>query len=439
MHVDTASRDDVDRTWSRRPLSGPASPFPRPAVRRAMPADADELLTRTAAVERVRALRTTTRESATTESVPLEAVDGRVLAEPVVASADSPPRDTATMDGFAVRAADDGPRRLRDGEVFPEDDPPDLPPGQAIRIATGAPLPDGADAVVKREDATRSGGRVQTPPVDAGTYVYRRGSNVAAGETLFEAGERLGPKDAILLRDLDVEPVTVRRRPSVGVLATGTEIHEGRQPDLDSPMLCGLVTAWGAAADFAGAVPDEADRVEEAITGLAADHDVVMTTGGTSVGHKDHVVRSLDALGEVLFHGVGVRPGKPIAVARLPDHDAVAFAIPGKPVGALTVATLVARPYFRGTDALPSTPATMSVDLAMGAAGFEYAVPVTIDDGTAVPMGHPASSLDIDDTTFDASIVSRSTRATRADGFVITETDLAAGETVRVVPYDVVQ
>ena len=186
-------------------------------------------------------------------------------------------------------------------------------------------------------------------------------------------------------------------------------------------------------------MPDDPDRVETEIATLAADHDVVMTTGGTSVGHKDHVVRALDGLGDVVFHGVRVRPGKPIAVARLPDHDAVAFAIPGKPVGALTVATLVARPFFVGDVRLPTVAAEMAVDLAMGAPGFEYAVPVVLSGGEAVPMGHAASPLPIDETTFDASVVSQSTRATRADGFVLTETDLAAGETVDVVPYDVVQ
>ena len=407
-----------------------------------MLADADELLPRAEAVRRVTSLRTAFGDadaSSGTESVSLEGIDGRTLADPVVATGDHPPTDIATMDGFAVRTADESPRSLRSGEVFPEDDPPDLGPGEAMRVATGAPLPRGADAVVKREDATVTGETVDTPPLPAGTDVYGRGSNVAAGETLFSAGERLTPKDAILLRDLGVEPVTVRRRRSVGVLATGTEIDEGRQADLDSPMLCGLVRAWGADPHFAGAVPDEAGRVEDEIAALAADHDVVVTSGGTSVGHKDHVVRALDTLGEVLFHGVEVRPGKPIAVARLPDHEAVAFAIPGKPLGALTVATLVARPFFVGDDPLPTTAAEMAVDLELGPPPFEYAVPVVLEDGTAVPMGHTTSPLPLDERTFDASVVSQSTRATRADGFLVTGSPLAAGQSVDVVPYTVVQ
>ncbi|MFC6718971.1 molybdopterin molybdotransferase MoeA [Natrialbaceae archaeon GCM10025810] len=391
-----------------------------------------------AAATIVRELREERLKKTETERVPIDRLHGRTLAEPIDAPASIPPHSYATMDGFAFDASEEYPLRVVD-DVFPEDAPEDLESGQAVRIATGAPLPDSANAVLKREDATVEDGRLSGPDLEPGTYVYERGSNVAEGERLFEAGERLSPKDALLLGDLGIDEVAVRRPFDVATLATGTELHEGRRRDLDSPMLAGLVRSWGHDVTHEGTVPDEYDRVADEIVALAAEYGVVVTTGGTSVGKKDHVVRALQDLGEVLFHRVALRPGKPIAVARLDEHDAVVFAIPGKPVGAHAVTTLVARPFFTGDASLPTVSATLAVEVGIGAAGFTYAIPVTLDDGGAMPLGHADSPLAVYEATYDSSVLSSSTRATRADGFVLTERDVSAGETVAVVPYRVVE
>jgi molybdopterin molybdotransferase len=204
-------------------------------------------------------------------------------------------------------------------------------------------------------------------------------------------------------------------------------------------MLAGLIESWGHVSTHEGTVPDEFDRVRDRIAELADAHDVVMTTGGTSVGDKDHVVRALSALGDVLFHRVRIRPGKPIAVAELPAHDAVAIAIPGKPLGAHVITTLIARPFFTGGSQLSSVTATLSSTVGVGPSGFEYVVPVVLEDGEATPLGHVDSPLSVYEDTFDPSVLSSSTRASRADGFVITETGLSAGDTVDVVPYPVVE
>jgi molybdopterin molybdotransferase len=396
--------------------------------------DRSDLLWRRDAVDRVLDLRASFLPGRPVEDVALDAVAGRTLAAAVEAPEDVPAHDRATMDGYAFRAGDGYPLTLGEGETYPEDDPPTIEAGEAVRVATGAALPERADVVVKREDATVEDGRLRGPEVEAGTYVYERASNVAAGETLFAAGERLSPKDAILLGDLGVEAVSVRERFSVGVLATGTEIHEGRSADLDSDMLAGLVRSWGHDATYEGSVPDDYDRVESTVADLAGTHDVVVTSGGTSVGRKDHAVRALDALGEVVFHGVRLRPGKPIGVARLPDHDAVAVAVPGKPVGAHTVASLVGRPLFTGERALPTVTAEMARSLSMGPEGFAYAVPVTLEGEEAMPLGHVDSPLSVYEDTYDPSVLSSSTRATRADGLVLTREALSAGEPVDVVP-----
>jgi molybdopterin molybdotransferase len=401
--------------------------------------DHADLLARDEAVERVLDRRDAAVGRLDAESVPLDEIAGRVLATDVEAPADQPPHSHATMDGFAFNASTGYPYDLVDREVFPEDDPGTVDADEAVRIATGAPLPEGASAVLKVEESSVENGELRGTDLDPGTYVYERGSNVEAGERLFSAGDVLSPKDAILLRDLGVEDVEVRGRFSVGVLATGTEIHEGRIDDLDSPMLAGLVRSWGHDATYEGSVPDDYDTVEDRVSELADEHDVLLTTGGTSVGKKDYVIRALDALGDVKFHRVAVRPGKPIALADLPDHDATAFAIPGKPVGAHTITALVARPFFTGRTDLPTVEAEFTEDVGLGPTGFEYAVPVTLADGEATPLGHVDSALSVYDETFDPSVLSSSTRATRADGFVLTERALSAGEPVRVVPYPSVE
>jgi len=162
-----------------------------------------------------------------------------------------------------------------------------------------------------------------------------------------------------------------------------------------------------------GSVPDEGDRVERRIAELASEADVVVTTGGTSVGKKDYVIDALESLGDVVFHRVRIRPGKPIAVARLPDHDALAVAIPGKPIGAYVSAALVARPLFTGDRTTPTLERTITHDVGLGPEGFEYAIPVTLEGDDATPLGHVDSPLAVYEETFDPSVLSSSTRARR--------------------------
>ena len=401
--------------------------------------DHEDMLWRADAVEPVLRARESALADKATETVGIDALPGRVLAADIVAEANVPAHDHATMDGYAFDATDEYPLGVVDTEVFPEDDPPSIGPGEAVEIATGAPLPPEANAVLKREESTVENGELSGTPLEPGTYTYERGSNVAEGEVLFEAGERVSPKDALLLGDIGRDTVEVVEPFSVAVLATGTEIHEGRQQDLDSPMLSGLASTWGHDPTYEGSVPDEYDRVRTRIAELAAEYDVVLTTGGTSVGHKDYVVRALADLGEVRFHRVRLRPGKPIALATLPEQEATVFAIPGKPVGAHAITTLVARPFFTGRTDLSTVEATLQRDVTLGPEGFEYAVPMTVSAGEAMPLGHVDSELSVYERQFDPSVVSSSTRASRADGFVLTTEDLPGGESVDVVLYPVVE
>ena len=403
-----------------------------------MAADYPDLIWRGEAVEMVRTRATNARATQSTVTRSLDRATGHHLAAPIDADCDLPNADIATMDGYAIDTNDSFPLSVESVEIFPEDEPPALTAGTAMEIATGAPLPAGANAVLKRELAEVENGTLRGPSLEPGTYTYERGSNVAEGERLFERGERLRAKDAIFLADLGYEEVEVSEPFSVAILATGTEIYEGEQTDLDSPMLTGLIRQWGHKPTYVGSVPDERGVVRDRINELAGDYDVVLTTGGTSVGHKDHVISSLQELGTIHFHRVRLRPGKPIAMATIRDGT-TAFAIPGKPVGAYTISTLVMRSFFTTVSSLPTIEATIATALGLGAEGFEYAIPVTVTDGVATPLGSDVSSLHIYEGTFDPSVLSSSTRATRADGFILRTEPIEADEVVDVIPYSVVE
>ncbi|WP_114575450.1 molybdopterin molybdotransferase MoeA [Saliphagus sp. LR7] len=394
-----------------------------------------DLLSRTEAVDRLLALRAECLTERPATTAPIDRIAGRTVAESIDASRDLPARSQATMDGYALDTAADYPLTVV-GERFPESDSGGIEKGEAVRIATGAPLPEGTDAVLRRERAAVEDGRLTGPSIEPGTNVYEHGSNVAGGERIFEKGERLAAPDAILLRDLGIEPVPVHEPLSVGVLATGTEIHEGRSPDRDSPTLAALVREWSHEATLEGSVPDELGRVRERIADLAAVHDVVLTSGGTSLGRKDHAVAALRELGEVVFHGVGIRPGKPVAVADL--DGAVALAVPGKPIAALTAARAVLEPFFTGQRREPTLEATLARDLALGG-DLEYWVPVSLSAGEglpeAMPYGHADSPLALASDRFPAGRVASSTRAARADGAAVLGSDAEAGDRVAVHPY----
>jgi molybdopterin molybdotransferase len=394
-----------------------------------------ELPSRSVAVERIVECRSTALANAATERVELDAIAGRALAADVHAPRDVPPHDYATMDGYAAAAGDDPPLAVVD-EVAPEDGPPEIDPGEAVRIATGAPLPPQADAVLKRENATVADGQLSTWNPAVGTSVHRQGTTATANERLFAAGDRLAPRHAALCRDVGLDTVPVRERFAVGIVATGSEIHGGRQPDRDSEFLANLVRRWGHDPATPETVPDDPAAVRETIESAAADQDVVLTTGGTSVGTADHV-SSVLADHDPLFEGVRLRPGRPVTAAVVDDTPVVA--LPGKPIAAHTAAVLVARPLFAGRTDLPTVTAVPEQRVEMPDADREYAVPVVLDDGRATALGHVDSSLPLYEDHFAPGLVAASTRMTLADGFVLTETALEPDEPVAVVPYSTVE
>lgn len=394
-----------------------------------------EIVPRTWATERLLECRSGVFETLETESVGPDRIAGRTLATAVRAPRDVPPIDYATMDGYAFAATDDGPRTVV-GTVAPEDDPPAIEACETVEIATGAPLPPRADAVLPREDATLIEAGLADPNLVSGTNVNRQGITASAGERLFAAGDRLAPRHAALLSDVGIESVMVRRPWSVAIVATGTEIFEDRQPDRDSDFLAGLVRNWRHGPTPPKTVPDDPDAVEATITEVAATHDAVLTTGGTSVGTADHVSTVLDDH-DLIFAGVTLRPGRPVTAALVEGTPVIG--LPGKPIAAHTAAVCVARALFTGETELPTLSATPARRVEVPDDDIEYAIPIRFDGNEAVPLGHVDSSLPLYRESFAPGLVAASTRATLADGFVLTETALEPGHPVEVIPYSVVE
>jgi len=285
------------------------------------------------------------------ERVPVAAAAGRVLAEDVAARVDLPPFASSAMDGFAVRA-DDLPGRLpivfRIAAGLPADRP--LAPGEAMEISTGGAVPEGADAVVPVENVVETDNTVEIPdPVTSGAHVRPAGGDGRAGDALLEAGTVLGAAQVGALAAAGVAEVLCARRPTVVVLSTGTELRApgeelgpGQIYESNGPMLTAAFEAAGAIVERIGAIPDDEESHRAALErGLAA--DVLVSSGGVSVGPHDLVRRILAELGvEEDFWGVAVRPGKPLAFGS--RGATLVFGVPGNPVSALVAVELFVRP-----------------------------------------------------------------------------------------------
>ena len=280
------------------------------------------------------------------ETTPLASAARRVLACDVKSLVDVPGFDRAMMDGFAVKAADvlgaSPYNRLAlsiVGEVLPgREFDGEMASGQAVQIMTGAPLPRGADAVLPAEATEVDGERLLAQgEVSPGKNVGRRGEDVAAHATVLRAGRRLRPQDLGLLSSIGAGQVEVVRRPRVRLVITGDELlPPGATPlgcriaDANSPMLESLVRRDGGEADNPGIVPDDPKAL---VAALSADADVVLVSGGSSVGCDDHAPRLLAEHGELAIHGVAMRPSSPTGMGRL-GHRLV-FLLPGNPVSCL--------------------------------------------------------------------------------------------------------
>ncbi|WP_003544424.1 gephyrin-like molybdotransferase Glp [Desulfotomaculum nigrificans] len=298
------------------------------------------------------------------ETVPLLQGLNRILARDITALEDVPGFDRSTMDGYAVRARDtfgatESLPAYVDvtGEVMMgQEAVGKLGSGQAWLIPTGGMLPPGADAVVMVEyteelDTNTIG---ITKPVAPGDNMVRRGEDVAAGSVVLTAGRRLRPQDLGLLSAVGVTEVPVMLPVKVGILSTGNELVGPDQPaapgkvrDINSYTLYGQVLEAGGIPKLYGIIQDNFDALQAAMRQALAENDMVLVSGGSSVGARDVTARVIAALGQpgVLFHGIAIKPGKP-SIGAVVDGKAV-FGLPGHPVSAMVVFNLLARPIIQ--------------------------------------------------------------------------------------------
>lgn len=290
-----------------------------------------------------------------TDPAPVNLADalGRVLAEPrVVAAVDVPPFANSAMDGFALRSAD-APGTLRVvGEVRAGTGSlPEVGPGEAVRIMTGAPLPPGADTVLPIEEAIDDDATVTVPAAPSGLHVRAAAHDTRAGDEICLA-EALTPASIGVLASLGLGEVQVRRRPLVAILATGDELvgpgeplEPGQIHDVNAVALAAAVVDAGGVALPLPRVRDQAGSIQQALTRAARDADLVVTSGGVSVGQHDYVRAVLEQYGSLDFWRIAVQPGKPLAVGEL--GGVTVIGLPGNPVSALVTFELFVRPLIR--------------------------------------------------------------------------------------------
>lgn len=303
------------------------------------------------------------------ERVPCDEAAGRVLAEAVMARLDVPSFDNSAMDGYALHHRDAG-RRLPISQRIAAGSPVQpLEDGSCARIFTGGEIPPGADCVVMQERVEVTGDTALVPAdIAAGDNIRRRGRDVASGSTLLEAGTRLEAAALGHLAGQGITEVEVRRRPRVALLSTGDEIVDpgqslgpGQLYNSNRPMLRRLLERFGVTLVMTASIPDDPAATREVLAEAASQADIVVTTGGVSVGEEDHVKAAVESLGQLDLWRLAIRPGKPLALGRIPRRDGETrfVGLPGNPVSSFVGAWLFLRPLvgsMLGCPALVSLP-----------------------------------------------------------------------------------
>ena len=384
------------------------------------------------------------------EHVALRAALGRVLAEDITSPVDVPAHDNAAMDGYALRGTDlaeAGETRLTLAGTSLAGSLPvaELAAGHCQRIMTGALMPPGLDTVVPQEFIQVNGALIVIPPglLKAGANRRRAGEDLACGAVPLATGRVLQPADLGVLTSLGLAEVRVWRKLRVALMSTGDELRTVGEPlppgcvyDSNRMTLWAMLTRLGVEVIDLGVVRDDPDCLREALTQAAAEADVILTSGGVSVGEADHTKQVLAELGEVLFWKLAMRPGRPLAVGRIAngDHTAILFGLPGNPVAVMVSfyafvrealltmagATTVPLPMLRAasTRRLSKKPGRTEFlrGIVMRAASGEWQMDIPVNQGSGV-----LSSM------------------SRANGLVVLghdQGDVEAGEFVDVLPFE---
>ena len=299
-----------------------------------------------------------------TETLSTLQADGRVLAQDVVSTLEVPPQDNSSMDGYALRCADIAPgRALPVSQRIPAGSQgAPLQAGTAARIFTGAPIPPGADAVVMQEDCLEVNGSDPSAPAiqvqtqaQVGQWIRRRGEDVMQGATVLHSGLRLGPAALGMAASVGLADLQVACKPRVALFSTGDElVMPGTIAPQDMPagsiynsnrfFLAALLRRMGCELTDMGIVPDRLDATVQALRDAAQAHDLVLTSGGVSVGEEDHIKPAVQQLGHLDLWQIAIKPGKPFAHGRV--GDAHFIGLPGNPVSSFVTFLLLVRPFL---------------------------------------------------------------------------------------------
>jgi molybdopterin molybdotransferase len=372
------------------------------------------------------------------ERVPVERAAGRVLAEPAAAVVDLPPFPSSAMDGFAVRAADarSGTRLPVVGRIAagrPASQP--LGPGEAMGISTGGAVPDGADTVIPLEVVEDSGDAIEIQEAVAeGGNVRDQASDVHAGDTVLEPGVRLGPAQIGALAAAGVHEVQCSKRPRVGILVTGSELKQpgsllgpGEIYESNGLLLATALQLAGAVPAQLGVVADDEAELERAMERALLGFDMLVTSGGASVGPHDLVRQTQAGLRvEEVFWGVAVKPGKPVAFGVRRDH--LVFNLPGNPVSVLVSFELFVRPAVNALLGVPNP----EPEFRQGILGASVRRNAQRDELVRAHSRRDGDAVVLDPLRGQESHMIA--RAGRADALVWVEAgegDISAGEAVR--------
>ena len=376
------------------------------------------------------------------EEVDVTECVGRFLCKDLVSAVDSPPFDRAAMDGYAVVAEDtygareDKPVRLKlVGEVYAGSaDKLRVAKGEAVAIATGAVLPQGATAVVRCEDAREKGKLVEVlKPAYAGQHVSRRGEDIRSGETLLRRGSRVRSIDLAAIISSGVSKVAVYRKPRVSIVAVGdevipagTDLKLGEIWDSNSPMIKWMCTQLGSVGKLVARVGDDPEEIRQAIANGAKAGDLVVLIGGSSVGKRDLVPDIISSVGELLFSGVAISPGGPVSFGLA--YGKPVFSLPGFPVGAFTAfEALVAPAILKMVGYSGEFRPVVYCKLrraVRGRDGRRTYVRVKVVEGEGMPEAEPIMA---GGSGLTATLL-------RADGYVVVEEDVEGFSSGEVVP-----
>lgn len=399
--------------------------------------------------EVLRLIETRITPVAETHSIPVSAARGRVLAEDVVADVSLPPFDNSAVDGYAVRFCDlmsgsetalpvSGHLRAGAGRLAA------IEPGTAVRIFTGAPMPEGADTVFMQEDVREAGGAaILLPGLKLGANRRLKGEDVKAGSIVIPSGTRLGVQHLAMASAVGITKVTVRRRLKIALFSTGDEIIEPGRPltpagtyDANRTLLRAQCEASGADVTDLGILADNVETLSAALQAAAESHDLVLTSGGVSTGEADYVRTAVERVGSLTFWRTAIKPGRPVAmgVLKSASGEAAAFCgLPGNPVAAFVTFAIIVRPLLMQLGG--GTPERLIAFPVR--AGFAYKKKAGRREFVRVSLSTRPDGM-IDATKYQQDGAGVISSLTQSDGLVVlpeNSTGITIGDTVGFISY----